>query len=89
MQTGRWPFKIQGQVADTDVAQIVAIVRRIPGIEHAVGSITVRAGGTEFLVYTSESPGYEWGGGHVVALRKHEGKWFVVGDPRAKPWWAS
>ena len=83
--TGRWPFSVHGQLANSDVAEIVAIVQRIPDLDQRIVRIEAKTSRSA-LVYTGEMRGSLDGGGHVVTLEKTNGRWTVIGDWRESIW---
>ena len=85
MSSARWPFPIHGQLADSDVAQIIAMTRRIPEIEHDIAWIEVKSA-DRIQVYTGHVYAPLAGGGNVIELRKRKGRWIVMGDPRTSVW---
>jgi len=83
--SGPWSFSVQGELPDSDVAQIVTLIRRIPQIEHEIVWIEVQ-NSDSIEVYTGHIYGPLAGGGNVVTLKKRKNKWSVVGDPRMSHW---
>ena len=81
----RWQFSVQGPLADSDIAAIVAIVQRIPNLDQRIVRIEAKTPKSVF-VYTGEQRGPLDGGGHVVALQKRYGRWIVVEDWRESIW---
>jgi hypothetical protein len=81
----RWPFPIHGQLADSDVAQIIAVVRRVPQIEHQIVWIDAQ-NVNRIRVYTGRIFGPLAGGGNVVTLQKPMNKWTVIGNPSVSVW---
>lgn len=81
----QWPFPIQGQLADADTTQIVAMIRNIPGIDHRIHEINVKRA-HEVEVRTGKAYGPLAGGGNLAIVRKRWGKWRVIGDPREAIW---
>jgi hypothetical protein len=81
----RWPFRINGELGELDIAQIVAVIRRTPGIGREIAWIDVR-GSNSVEVYTGRLSGPLDGGGNVVTLRERQNKWIVIGDPGQSFW---
>ena len=81
----RWPFSVQGQLAESDISEIVAIVQRIPNLDHRIVRIEANTSRSA-LVHTGEQRRPLNGGGHVVTLEKKNGRWTVIGDWRESIW---
>jgi hypothetical protein len=80
-----WQFSVQGQLAESDIAAIVAIVQRIPDLDHKIVRIVAKTPKNAF-VHTGEQRGPLDGGGHVVTLEKRNGRWVVIEDWRESIW---
>lgn len=81
----RWPFAVRGQLADSEVEQVVAVIQRIPKIDRQIAWIEVESPNS-IQVYTGRIYGPLAGGGNVVTMKKQKGRWTVIGDPQMSAW---
>ena len=83
--SGRWPFSVHGQLAESDIKQIVALVHGLPNLDHRIVRIEAKTSRSVF-VHTGEQRGPLDGGGNIVTLEKRNGTWTVIGDWRESIW---
>ena len=81
----QWPFSIQGQIPDTDIAQIIAVIQHTQDIDRRIVWIEAQTA-NDVQVYTGKVRGPLNGGGHVVTLKKRKSQWIIIGDPRESVW---
>lgn len=81
----RWPFAVHGQLADSEVEQVVAVIQRIPKIDRQIAWIEVESPNS-IQVYTGRIYGPLLGFGNVVTMKKQKGRWTVIGDPQMSAW---
>ena len=83
--TSHWPFSVHGQLAESDIGEIVAIVQSIPNLDHRIVRIEAKTP-RNALVHTGEQRGPLDSGGHIVTLEKRNGRWIVTEDWRESIW---
>jgi len=80
-----WPFRVEGQLPNADIAAIVRVVSHAKDVDHHIVWIEVKSP-TEVWVFTGKITGIQQGGGDVVTVRKLAKRWNVVDDGSGSSW---
>jgi desulfoferrodoxin (superoxide reductase-like protein) len=79
-----WPFQVEGQLPNADIAAIVGVVSRAKEIDHHIVWMEAKSP-KEVWVFTGRITGTQQGGGDVLTVCKRAKRW-TIDDSLRSSW---
>ena len=80
-----WPFRVEGNLPNADIAAIAAVILHAKGIDHRIVWMEVKTP-SEVWVFTGKITGIQQGGGDMLTVRKRGKRWTIDDSSGSSSW---